>query len=200
MASTTDETGEEALSEQKAARIVDACYDDVLAYCRRHAPREFEAADLTQETFLRFVRAGRYADEGKPLAYLLSIARNLCIDAARASQRVPCHVPLGYPAGGFATYAAREDGAHNTSGGVLDVADPHDDVADVELACVLEQLDAEEREIIELAFDQGLGTTEVARVLGISRFAAHRRLKAALAQLKKKLVEPNQSTSRAYKA
>lgn len=187
---------EGALSEQEAARIVDACYDDVLAYCRRHAPRGYEAADLAQETFLRFVRAGRYADEGKPLAYLLSIARNLCIDAARTSQRTPRHVPLGYPAGRFAARAAEEGGSGNACG-VLDVADPHDDVADVELACVLEQLDDAAREIIELTFDQGLGITEAARVLDISRFAARRRLKQALSQLEKKLVSPDQTATEA---
>ena len=73
-------------------RLVEEHYDDVLAYCRRHAPSCDEAPDVAQEAFLRFVRSGRSPVEGKPLAYLLTIARNLCIDASRAKR--PPAVPL----------------------------------------------------------------------------------------------------------
>ena len=73
-------------------RLVEEHYDDVLAYCRRHAPSYDEAPDVAQEAFLRFVRSGRSPIEGKPLAYLLTIARNLCIDASRAKR--PPAVPL----------------------------------------------------------------------------------------------------------
>ena len=65
-------------------RLVEEHYDDVLAYCRRHAPSYDDAPDVAQEAFLRFVRSGRSPLDGKPLAYLFTIARNLCIDAARA--------------------------------------------------------------------------------------------------------------------
>lgn len=194
------------LSEQDATRIVNACYDDVLAYCYRHAPRGYEAPDLAQETFLRFVRAGRYRDEGKPLAYLLSIARNLCIDASRASRNAPLRVPLapqasayGRSGGSAGTCAESGDGVIGSRGkthGITDITDPHDAVADVELACTLKQLDDEAREVIELAFDQGLSSTEIAHVLGISRFSARRRLKRALAQLEEMIAPPDHSIRR----
>ena len=73
-------------------RLVEEHYDDVLAYCRRHAPSYDDAPDVAQETFLRFVRSGCSPADGKPLAYLLTIARNLCIDASRAKR--PPAVPL----------------------------------------------------------------------------------------------------------
>lgn len=167
------------MEEREAQRIVDACYDDVLAYCRRHAPRGCDAQDLVQETFLRFVRSEhgrrneRHAASDKPLAYLLAIARNLCIDAGRAACTSRA-VPTAFPTVG------------------LDVADPHDEVSDVELAFVLESLDAETRELIELRFDQGLGIGEIADVLDVSRFTVRRRLKRALDLLKHELVFPFQ--------
>ena len=82
-------------------RLVEEHYDDVLAYCRRHAPSYDDAPDVAQEAFLRFVRSGRSPRDGKPLAYLFTIARNLCIDAARA-RRLPVgpldvDVPDGSP-------------------------------------------------------------------------------------------------------
>ena len=148
-------------------RLVEEHYDDVLAYCRRHAPSYDDAPDVAQEAFLRFVRSGRSPREGKPLAYLFTIARNLCIDAYR-KQRAQT-VPLD-------TYADAPE-----------MADPHDALGDVELACALERLDPDLREVLELRYDQGLTVTEAARVLGISRFAATRRLKRALAALEQLL-------------
>ena len=58
-------------------RLVEEHYDDVLAYCRRHAPSYDDAPDVAQEAFLRFVRSGRSPREGKPLAYLFTIARDV---------------------------------------------------------------------------------------------------------------------------
>ncbi|MFR4804976.1 MAG: RNA polymerase sigma factor [Eggerthellaceae bacterium] len=66
-------------------RLVEEHYDDVLAYCRRHAPSYDDAPDVAQGAFLRFVR--RSPRGSKPLAYRVPHARNLCIDAARARQR-----------------------------------------------------------------------------------------------------------------
>ena len=71
-------------------RLVEEHYDDVLAYCRRHAPFYDDAPDVAQEAFLRFVRSGRSPLDGKPLAYLFTIARNRRAGAAssrRASRR-----------------------------------------------------------------------------------------------------------------
>lgn len=145
-----------------AQRIVERHYEDVLAYCRRHAPIRDAAEDLTQETFLRFVRSAESYDErGKPLALLLTIARNLCADASRSVARTPQFVEMD------------------------DAAEPHAcDAYPVELDSVLAALDPDEREAIELRFDQGLGVAEAARVMGVSRFSMNRLLKRALAQVR----------------
>ncbi len=78
-------------------RLVEEHYDDVLAYCRRHAPSYDDAPpDVAQETLLRFVRSGCSPSDGKPLAYPFTIARNLCIDAARA-KRPPAALDVDVP-------------------------------------------------------------------------------------------------------
>lgn len=150
------------LDETAVRRIVERHYDDVLAYCRRHVPVRDAAEDAAQETFLRFVRNARSYDErGKPLALLLTIARNVCIDAFRLQGRTPQLVELdgSMEAGACDTYPA-------------------------ELESVLAELSAEEREAVELRFDQGLGVAEAAQVMGVSRFAMSRLLKRALAQVR----------------
>lgn len=149
-------------------RLVEAHYDDVLAYCRRRAASSEDAQDLTQDVFLRFFRSSsRYRDEGKPLALLLTIARNVCIDAAR--KRRFGQVPF-------------EEELHDSPS----FSQPESSSA---VAQALERLGVSEREVLELRYDQGLGVGEIAQVLGISRFSASRRIRRALAEVRKALEE-----------
>lgn len=147
--------------------IVEAHYADVLAYCRRRTRSREEAQDATQEVFLRFIRAqGRYRDAGKPRAYLLTIARNVCIDIGRAHVYDWADLPPD-EALPDVRLPDTED-AHGADG----------------LARAYASLTHEHREVLELRFDQELTVTETARVLGISRFAAKRRIDAALTALR----------------
>ena len=149
-------------------RLVEEHYDDVLAYCRRHAPFYDDAPDVAQEAFLRFVRSGRSPLDGKPLAYLFTIARNLCIDAARAKRPPAAPLDVDVP-----------DRSPD--------ADPAAACAGSEVGALVEALDPDLREVVELRVDQGFKVGEIASVLGVSRFAVNRRLNRALAELKRGL-------------
>lgn len=150
-------------------RVVAAHYDDVHAYCRRHTQTADEAQDATQEVFLRFVRsAERYRDAGKPLAYLLTIARNVCVDAARTHARACSELP------DEETLPAPD-------------LPPGESDARSALAHALSLLPSDQQEVLELRYDQELKLSEIACVLGISRFAAKRRVDAALAALRERL-------------
>lgn len=157
-----------SLDPEQARRIAEECYGDVLAYCRRHAPAGHEAADLAQETFLQFVRAGTYRERGKPKAYLMRVARNVCIDASR-SRRLET-VALDFDVA---------DEALAAPGTALEAG----------LGAALDALPDGLREAVELRFGAGLDVNEVAHALGISRFAARRRVNAALRMLEHELEE-----------
>lgn len=162
-----------ALDEEAIRSIVERHYEDVLAYCRRHAPAS-SAEDLTQEVFLRFVRrASAYDERGKPLALLLTIARNACIDAVRCAGRAPSFVELDE---GCEPYRS--------------------DSYAVEMESALAALSFDEREALELRFDQGLGVAEAARVMGLSRFAMNRLLKRALAHARSVLASESKGRSK----
>jgi RNA polymerase sigma factor (sigma-70 family) len=67
--------------------IAEKYYDDVYRFCCYQVGNRQEAWDLAQETFLHFIR---YVDQYhyKNLkGYLLTIARNVCIDYFRKNQR-----------------------------------------------------------------------------------------------------------------
>ena len=149
-------------------RLVEEHYDDVLAYCRRHAPSYDDAPDVAQETFLRFVRSGCSPSDGKPLAYLFTIARNLCIDAARARRLPVGPLDVDVP-----------DGSPD--------ADPAMAIGGGEVDALVDALPPELRDVVELRFDQGFKVGEIADVLGVSRFAVNRRLNRALAELRRGL-------------
>lgn len=151
-----------SLSPEQARKIAEECYSEVLAYCTRHAPAGHDPADLAQETFLRFVRARSYRERGRPIAYLMRIARSVCVDAIRKKRLET--VSLDFDVA---------DEKHSEGGFELDVA--------------LAKLPDDLREVVELRFGSGLGVGEVAQALGLSRFAARRRVNAALKQLKKEL-------------
>ena len=143
------------LGPERAQKIAEECYSEVLSYCRRHAPAGHEASDLAQEAFLRFVRSQGYRERGRPIAYLMRIARSVCVDASREKRLET--VPLDF-----------------------DVAVEGDEEPGAELDAALSALPCELREAIELRYGSGLGVSEVACALGISRFAARRRINAAL--------------------
>lgn len=162
------ETEKTALDETEALRVIEECYADVLAYCRRHAKSREEAEEITQEAFLRFVaNQPREGAPKKPTAYLIAIARNLCIDAARR-KGVMTFVPIS------------------------EAAEPEtSDDYPSEMQSVLEALDDREREAIELRYDQGLGIGDIATIMGVSRFAVNRLIKKALAQLRREITSVN---------
>ena len=162
------ETEKTALDEDSALRVVEECYADVLAYCRRHAKSREEAEEITQEAFLRFVaNQPREGAPKKPTAYLITIACNLCIDAARR-KGVMTFVPIS------------------------ETAEPEtSDDYPSEMQSMLEALDDREREAVELRYDQGLGIGDIATIMGVSRFAVNRLIKKALAQLRREITSGN---------
>lgn len=65
-------------------RTYAAVYGFALSICRN----VHDAEDVLQETYLRvFESAGRYRAQGKPMAWLLTIVRNLCMQKLRERQR-----------------------------------------------------------------------------------------------------------------
>lgn len=138
-------------------------YNRLLRYCYMKTEDRFLAEDITQEAFLRFWQSRSYRDTGKELAYLYTIARNLCIDEFRrpAAEDIDEH---GEIADGSASAVPFEDRI------VLEQA--------------LEKLPDELREMVVLRYVSGLSDAEIGELFSISRFAVHRRIREGLNILK----------------
>ena len=138
-------------------------YDKIYRYCFYKVRNSAAAEDITQEAFLRYFAQNPKIRRGEDMAYLYTIAKNLCIDYFR--KRQADELPEDYPAEEFS------------------------ETSDTKIAVrtALAKLDERHREIILLRYLSGLSVNETAETMGISRFAAYRLERAALSEMKKYL-------------
>lgn len=141
-------------------------YDRIYQYCYYRVHNVQTAEDITQEVFLRYLESEgvRY---GRPIAYLYTIARNLCIDEYRKKKTE--ELPDVLPENGKGENAEEE---------LVDA---------MMLRQAMSALDEYEREIVVLRYVNEVAVTDIAAVYGISRFAMHRKLKKTLKKLERSL-------------
>lgn len=139
-------------------------YDKIYRYCFFRTQNAPDAEDLTQETFLKAL--SRFPDLQKaPLPFLYAVARNLCIDRSRRKTAQP----LDESAPGREPF------------GPLETADA--------LGRAVSTLPREQQELLLLRYASGLPIGAMSKITGLSRFAVHRRLSAALKSLREILKE-----------
>lgn len=141
-------------------------YDKIYRYCYFKVGNSTLAEDLAQETFLKYFAQNSYIEHGKKLAYLYTIARNLCLDAYRKKQ--PEELTDVIP-----------DAENSFERLELNIA----------IRQALKTLPEQERELLLFRYVNELSVGEIAVVTGISRFAVYRRTNSALASLKALLKE-----------
>lgn len=145
---------------------IESYYDKIYRYIYFKVNNKTLAEDLTQETFLRFLRS----DCNEPERYLYTIAGNLCIDEYRRIKPV---------------YTEDEDITQVEEGF-------EEEILEKQLWInALKNLSNEDREMVILRFvnDEPIG--EIAKLYGISRFALTRRLNKAKTLLKEGLKRGN---------
>lgn len=144
-------------------------YDKIYRYCYFRTGNASVAEDLTQETFLRFFESSQYRDAGRPLAYLYTIARNLCVDEYRSRK----HLPLTDwdEAGSFLSHEGFEEKS----------------VTELALHKALAELSGEARELLLLRYANELSFAQLAQIYGKSRFALMRELKRITKELERRL-------------
>lgn len=140
-------------------------YDKIYRYCYYKVKNSVMAEDITQETFLKYFARNAYIERGKMLAYLYTIARNLCIDAFRKIQ--PELLTKDIP----------------------DIDSFEQIDLNLTLHKALSILPEQERELLLLRYVNELSVAEISSILQVSRFAVYRRTGSAIATLKKALRE-----------
>jgi RNA polymerase sigma factor (sigma-70 family) len=145
-------------------RFYEAHNGEVLAFLRRRAGRD-RAEDLFQETFLRALRAYGRLEHGEHLrAWVLTIAANTLVDAARR-ERPAAELPP--------VELAAEPGGEDVR------------PAFEELAALTDGLPPKERAAVVLRYGYALGYDEIGAALGSSEDAARQAASAGVRRLRK---------------
>ena len=138
-------------------------YDKLLRYCYMKLRDRTLAEDITQETFIRFFESKDYHSIGKEMAYLYTIARNLCIDSFRKQ---------------------KDELIEDLPAKIQEMPESRDKVESivdrVSIEQALDSLTADEREAVVLRFSGELSVEDIAKSMDISRFAVRRRILSAL--------------------
>ena len=142
---------------------IDEQYDKVYRYCYFRVKNRHLAEDITQETFLRFFESHHYRDVGRPLTYLYTIARNLCIDEFR---KVPVE-------------ELKEEIVQNGFEEAI--------VEKESLYQAMEILSKEEQELILLRYVNELSLADLSKIYGKSRFALYRELSKITDKLERRI-------------
>lgn len=157
--------------------LIKGTYTDVYALCRRLLGDPADAADATQEVYLRVVRSVlAFRGESAFGTWLHRVTTNVCMTMLRRRGDVRAR---GQSAGWL------DDPFEEV---LADEASLEDRVADADLARrtakALAGLPDEAREVVILRDVQGLSTKEAAEVLGVSEGAVKVRLHRAHARLR----------------
>lgn len=136
-------------------------YDKIYRFCYYRTLNRETAEDLTQETYLRFLKSN-YQERGIGIRYLYTIARNLCIEEARKQKSDSLSEDLS-------------DGGKEAE----------DIVEIIRVRQALEKLPDEDRDLIIMRFVNEESVKDICMFTGLSRFALYRKLKS----LQRKLIE-----------
>src|SRR3954454_12062222 len=165
--------------------LIRATYADVYALCRRILADPDEAADATQEVFLRVMRSVvGFRGDAAFGTWLHRVTVNVCLtllrkrSKARAAGMVAGGTPFALP--GDDALLASTDTAPD------DAAETADLLARSEAA--LAQLPEDARAVVVLRDIEGLSTKEVAELLGVTESVVKVRLHRAHARLRTMLV------------
>jgi RNA polymerase sigma-70 factor, ECF subfamily len=150
-------------------------FDRIYSYLHLNVGNRHDAEDLTTQTFLRMLEAiGRFRWQAVPFsAWLFRIAHNLAIDHFRARRRVQSEEEVPEPPGEEESSA--EDQAM-------------DSIGQAGMLVLIEQLSAEQRQVLTLKFLFGFPNAEVAGILGKTEGAVKSLQHRALASLQKHVV------------
>lgn len=144
-------------------------YDRVYRYCYYRLHHTQLAEDITQEAFLRYFESRGMEDTGRPLAFLYTAARNLCIDEYRKQKllEIPENVP-----------------GEDMENALVD---------SVILRQALQKLTEHERELVLLRYVNEVPVADLAKFYGISRFALYRETKSILRKLERRISDGSEN-------
>lgn len=148
--------------------IIDQYYTDIFRFCLYMVQIEEDAYDITQETFLKFIKYGNSYQHNNLKGYLLTIARNICYNYFRERKE---KLPI---------YESEEiDRIPNDRNKLTEVENS------IYLGDLLRKLSQDIREVIILRIYEELRFKDIAQIMGCGISTAKSRYRLGVKQLKR---------------
>lgn len=135
--------------------IAEKYYDDIYRFCCYQTGSCQDAGDLTQETFLNFIRSVERCHDRNLKGYLLTIARNVCVDYFRSCKR------RQEKEEDF----QKKEGEYARAGTVQGIRTDQEEFL-VTVEQLARQLPGMQREAVVLYYGYGLKYREIAKITG----------------------------------
>lgn len=156
-------------------------YDEILHFCVYQLHDVDTAFDVTQETFLRFIKNVDNLEYRSIKSYLLTIARNLCVDYWNNQKREQA---AAFPENDDNSLFAMQE--HNNDSSTLPSEYDHVE-NNLFLAELLSHLPAEQREIVVLRYYNDLKLSEISKILNLNLSTVKSRLRLGIQRLKQQI-------------
>ena len=177
----------EALSE-----MISQYYSDIFRFCLYMMQNQEDAYDITQETFLKFIKYGMSYRRNNLKGYLLTIARNLCFDYFHREKGVKENI-CSYE-------AEKENGSLKISGYGLNTQEcwvsqenAKDKLKELEdylyLKELLNNLSPDIREVVILRAYEEQKFKNIAKIMNCSLSTAKSRYRIGIQQMKNMIKE-----------
>jgi RNA polymerase sigma-70 factor (ECF subfamily) len=140
--------------------------------------------DVFQDTFIKVIKtlkSNSYNEEGKFLPWVMRIAHNLVVDHFRRNKKMPMHRETEE----YSIFSYMTDNSMNVEGRMIT-----DQVED-DLRRLLDELPADQKEVLVMRMYQDMSFKEIAESTGVSINTALGRMRYALMNLRK-VIEKNQ--------
>ncbi|RAR48537.1 RNA polymerase sigma factor [Flavobacterium lacus] len=140
--------------------------------------------DVFQDTFIKVIKtlkSNSYNEEGKFLPWVMRIAHNLVVDHFRRNKKMPMQRETEE----YSIFSYISDNSMNVEGRMIT------DQVESDLQRLLEELPADQKEVLVMRMYQDMSFKEIAESTGVSINTALGRMRYALMNLRK-VIEKNQ--------
>lgn len=136
------------------------------------------ADDIFQDTFIKVIKTLKsqsYNEEGKFLPWVMRISHNLIVDHFRRNKKMPMHRETEE----FSIFSIMSDNSPNVETKIIN------DQVESDLQRLIEELPADQKEVLQMRMYQDLSFKEIADLTGVSINTALGRMRYALMNLRK---------------
>lgn len=130
-------------------------YDKIYRYCYFRLHNRELAEDVTQETFLRYLKNYQCSTTASALKYMYTIARNLCVDEYRRLK------------------------TESLDEVIQDHAIEENLLTNITVRFALSRLTPDEQELLLLRYVNEVPVSTLGKIYGVSRFAIYRKIASA---------------------